>query len=61
MAAAAIRQSEHHVPITIGWMTIKVMETTPSGAIINPNSRTRRGMVRQRRRAPTMPVRISST
>jgi hypothetical protein len=41
-------------------MTMKVIETTPSGTIIKPNSSTNQGMVRQRRVEPMMPVRISS-
>ncbi len=40
----------HQVPITIGWITMKVIETAPSGTIMSPNSTTSQGMVRQRAR-----------
>ena len=46
--------------MTSGWMMMKKIEVMPSGAIIRPNSTTSQGMVRQRIREPTMPVRISS-
>ena len=39
---------------------MKVIDTTPSGTIINPNANTSHGMVRQRRDVPTRPVTISS-
>ncbi len=60
MDAAPSRHSVHQVPSTIGWMMMKVMETTPRGTIMMPNSITSQGMVRQRRVASTMPTRISS-
>ena len=60
IAAAPISAMVLQMPMTIGWMTIKKMEVMPSGAIIRPNSTTSQGMVRQRIREPTMPVRISS-
>jgi hypothetical protein len=50
----------HQVPITIGWITMKMIETAPSGTIMMPNSTTSQGMVRQRRAEPIRPVRISS-
>jgi hypothetical protein len=55
-----MRHSVHHVPIQIGWMMMKKIDTTPSGTIITPNSRTSHGIVRQRRCEPITPVRISS-
>ena len=48
------------VPMMIGWMMMKAIEVMPSGAILRPNYTTSHGMVRQRIREPTMPVRISS-
>jgi hypothetical protein len=42
----------------ISAMVLQVPMT--SGAIIRPNSTTSQGVVRQRIREPTMPVRISS-
>ena len=38
--------------MTIGWMMMKKIEVTPSGAIISPNRMTSQGMVRQRAREP---------
>jgi hypothetical protein len=32
-----MRHSVHHVPIQIGWMMMKKIDTTPSGTIITPN------------------------
>ena len=59
-AAAPISAIVLQVPMTIGWMMTKKIEVMPSGAIISPNSTTSQGMLRQRMREPTMPVRISS-
>ena len=59
IAAAPSRHRLHQVPITIGWMTMNRMLTAPKGTIIRPKASTSHGMVRQRRRSPMTPVRIS--
>lgn len=41
-------------------MTMKKIDTAPSGTIGTPNSTTSQGMVRRRRAEPTAPTRISS-
>ncbi len=40
-------------------MTMKVIETTPSGTIMMPKIITNHGIVRQRRAEPMSPIRIS--
>ena len=47
-------------PMSGGWMMMKLTLTMPSGMIRRPNSSTIHGMVRQRRRSPMAPARISS-
>ena len=59
-AAAPISATMLQVPMTKGWIMMKKIDVMPSGAIIRPNKTTNQGMVRQRIREPTMPVRISS-
>ena len=61
MAAPASRHGAHQVPMTIGWMMMKVTLTTPRGTTRTAKKVTIQGMVRQRRRSPIAAIRPSIT